>query len=412
MPLVVRSVRFLGGERYRLLVDAERGIPLFYPNLFATSQIRNGSLSVAAMETALAGIKHFFAFCDEAALEARIRGRQYFAPEELNAIRDHCRLTSEEVESGSRIRANGVLVLPGRQRMRVSKAYQYSRMSTVANYFEWLVAKILGSGATREDREEAARVADGLRKRRPRYRRQGQLDASDKALSEEARSLLRQVIEPAHPLNPFRDPGTAERNYLIVKLAADLGVRSGELLGIRISDIDFRQFRLTVHRRADDAEDSRMNEPNAKTFARTLPVGKGLIQRITIYVTEVRSKVPNASRNEFLFVTHKVGATQGDPISKETLKQVFRRLARVDPLLSDLHPHALRHTWNDEFSKSVDALPPDKRPTEAQEEQMRDHLMGWKQGSGSSATYNKRHLDREASAASLRLQEKMNDKFN
>lgn len=410
MPLMVRTVRFLGGERYRLLVDVESGQPLYYPNLFATSQIRNRSLSVAAMETALAAIKHFLLFCSEAELEVRIRNRRYFLPEELDAIRDHCQVTADGALKRPTARFKGGLVLASGKQHRVGKACQYSRLSTVANYFEWLVSKVLGSGATREDRNEAARVAGGLRLRRPRYRRTGQLLSEDRALSEEARSLLRQVIEPAHPMNPFRDAGTSERNYLIVKLAADLGLRSGELLGIRVSDIDFRQHRVTVHRRADDADDSRVNEPNAKTLARTLPVGKGLIQRLAIYITDVRSKVPNASRNEFLFVTHKLCSTQGEPISKETLKQVFRRLSSVDPILSRLHPHALRHTWNDEFSKRVDALPSDKRPTEAKEEQMRDHLMGWKQGSGSSATYNKRHLERAADAASLLLQERMNER--
>lgn len=411
MPLVVRSVRFLGGERYRLLVDAESGQPLYYPNLFVTSQVRNRSLSVAAMETALASIKHFLAFTGEAELEARIRSGQYFSHEELDAIRDHCQVTSDGALKRSVTPFKGGLVLASGKQERVSKAYQYIRLSTVANYFEWLVFKILGLGATRKDRDEAGRVAKGLRRRRPRYRRAGHSPTEHKALTEEARTLLRQVIEPNHPLNPFRDPGTSERNCLIVRVAADLGLRSGELLGLRISDVDFRQHRVTVHRRADDADDSRVNEPNAKTLARTIPLGKGLVQRLAMYVTDVRSKVPNASRNEFLFVTHKACSTQGEPISKETLKQVFRRLASVDPILSGLHPHALRHTWNDEFSKRVDALPLDKRPTEANEEQMRDHLMGWKQGSGSSATYNKRHLERAATAASLQLQEKLNEKY-
>lgn len=41
------------GERYCLLVDRKAGIPLYYSNLFVTTKIRNDSLSVSAMETAL-----------------------------------------------------------------------------------------------------------------------------------------------------------------------------------------------------------------------------------------------------------------------------------------------------------------------------------------------------------------------
>lgn len=410
MSLAVRSTRFLSGERYRLLVDAESGLPLYYANLYVTTQVRNHSQSVATMEAALTALKHFHAYVEETVLEGRIRNRQFFTTEELDAIRDHCQRPSEAPEKYTALRPQGVLSLPGRPRRRVGKAYQYSRLSTIATYFEWLVEMIHRSALTPADREEAARVSNGLRKRRPRYRRQDQLDAEDKALSEEASQLLREVIEPRHPLNPFTDPAVAERNYLIVKLAADLGVRSGELLGIRISDIDFREFRLTVHRRADDREDSRVNEPNAKTLARTLPVGKGFIQRITTYVTGVRSKTPNAAGNAFLFVTHKPGPTQGEPISKETLKQVFKRLGHVHPTLSGLHPHALRHTWNHDFSKRIDEMPPERRPSEAEEEQMRNLLMGWKQGSGSAAIYNLRHIRRKADAASLALQDELNDK--
>lgn len=409
MSLVVRATRFSNGERYRLLVDPDTGLPLYYPNLYVTSQIRNRSLAVATMEAVLTALKHFHAYCDEETLEARVRNRDYFSTEELDAIRDHCQLATQESEERASYRAQGVLSLPVRAPRRVSKAYQYSRLSAVASYVEWLVPTIHGSGVPLADREEAVRVANGLRARRPRYRRQGLLGAADKALSEEARHRLREVIEPTHALNPFRDPGIAERNYLIVKLAADLGVRSGELLGTRISDIDFREFRLTVHRRADDRDDSRLNEPNAKTLARTLPIGRGLIQRLTTYVTGVRSTVPNAGRNEFLFVSHKQGPTQGQPLSKESLKQVFKRIAESHPALHGVHPHALRHSWNDEFSKRLDALPSERRPSEAEEAQMRDHLMGWKQGSGTSAAYNTRHIKRQADAASRALQEKLDE---
>ena len=41
------------GERYCLLFDAQTRHPLYYPNLYVTTQVRNNSLSLAAMETAL-----------------------------------------------------------------------------------------------------------------------------------------------------------------------------------------------------------------------------------------------------------------------------------------------------------------------------------------------------------------------
>jgi integrase len=46
------------------------------------------------------------------------------------------------------------------------------------------------------------------------------------------------VIEPDHPENPFESK-VRFRNYLILGLLLDLGIRRGELLGIRIEDCRF-----------------------------------------------------------------------------------------------------------------------------------------------------------------------------
>ncbi len=45
------------GERYCLLVDKSSNLPLYFPNLFITTQVRNKSLSLSAMNAALNGIK-------------------------------------------------------------------------------------------------------------------------------------------------------------------------------------------------------------------------------------------------------------------------------------------------------------------------------------------------------------------
>jgi hypothetical protein len=50
-----KSFVMQSGERYCLLFDKTAGMPLFYPNLFVTTQVRNQSNSVAAMESALSG---------------------------------------------------------------------------------------------------------------------------------------------------------------------------------------------------------------------------------------------------------------------------------------------------------------------------------------------------------------------
>ena len=54
---LIKTFVMATGERYCVLADKQTGVPLFYPNLFVTTQIRNNSQSLSAMETAFNGIQ-------------------------------------------------------------------------------------------------------------------------------------------------------------------------------------------------------------------------------------------------------------------------------------------------------------------------------------------------------------------
>lgn len=75
---------------------------------------------------------------------------------------------------------------------------------------------------------------------------------------------LFEVIKPGSDLNPF-SIDVQRRNRLMILLLFYLGIRGGELLNIRIQDIDFSTNRIRIFRRADELADSRTNQPHAKT---------------------------------------------------------------------------------------------------------------------------------------------------
>ena len=77
----IKSFVMQSGERYCLLFDKTTGMPLFYPNLFVTTQVRNKSNSVAAMESALSSINVLQSFCDERGLDLtdRFLKREFFS---------------------------------------------------------------------------------------------------------------------------------------------------------------------------------------------------------------------------------------------------------------------------------------------------------------------------------------------
>ena len=67
-------------ERYCLLIDSDSDLPLFYPNLYVTTQIRNKSLSYSAMEATLSSISVLISFLDaqNEDIEKRIREGLFF----------------------------------------------------------------------------------------------------------------------------------------------------------------------------------------------------------------------------------------------------------------------------------------------------------------------------------------------
>ena len=87
---------------------------------------------------------------------------------------------------------------------------------------------------------------------------------------------------------------------------------------------------------------------------------------------------------------------------------MIKRIAASNPQLIELHGHLLRHTWNDNFSNFIDEqarLPGGVKLNSADEEKIRSQEMGWQEGSGTSASYNRRHIERKGQEASLKMQE-------
>ena len=390
------NCRWQSGERYPMLVNAETALPPWEPMLFVTTQLRNANKSVATMEAALGAIHVLLAFAQAQGidLEQRVLSRQYLTVSELDALCDWAgRNHRQEDNRGKPHRAE-----------TICKGHQYNRLSWIALYFAWYADAVPIAPHAPEADESIHKLVRAIRARRPRWGREGLI--RDRALTSEQWDRLIELVEPSHPDNPFRDPRVAERNALLVLMLAYVGLRRGELLGLQVPDIDWQQQTLTIHRRPDNPEDSRTRQPRAKTLARTVPVPAHLIERIDRYVRETRRSTKGANTHRYLFVVHRQGPQEGEPLSESGVTKVFAILRRSDPLLAPVHPHTLRHSWNWKFSQGIDQSPKETRPSPAQEERARSHLMGWREGSGTAARYNRRHTEEQAGKLALLMYEK------
>lgn len=390
------------GERYCLVVDHSTGLPEFYPNLFLTTQIRNkgdASSTILAAASNLVVLLHFLE-CRDIDLHSRLLAKEFFKPHELDDLRDFAQRKQGKIPSTP---TGNVLFIKDRFEASmdtVENGTLHSRLTTFANYLCWLGKHFLDDSG-QEAIEQLNAMSEQIKVRRPSKKNRNS-GLQDRSLNDEQLDVLFEVIRIQSDLNPF-SPEVQRRNRLMILLLYHLGIRGGELLNIRIKDIDFGINRLAIVRRADEKDDPRSREPNAKTRDRILPLADTLAKELHDYIIQDRRKVQRATKNDFLFITHKIGPTVGQPISKAGYYKVISIVSVISPQLYTITGHMLRHTWNRKFSEKMDAM--DQPLSEEYQEQIRSAIMGWKPGSGTGAIYTKRVIQERAYKAALSLQE-------
>jgi integrase len=399
----IKTLIMTSGERYCLLFERTTGVPLFYPNLYVTTQVRNNSLSLSAMEMALTSINVLLSYCMNGGIdiEKRFRQRNFFTLNELDGIRDFCQQRFRQMATAP----TGPVRVGGKPKQKPSmtakSSTEYVRITYIGKYAKWL-AEILQTGPLdRQTAEEISAMQKRLESRRPKRKERNQL-RGEKGLDEHQVDLLTELVRLGAEGNPFPDPAVQVRNRLVIFILLHLGKRGGELLSIRARDIDWQNNQIVIARRADAKDDPRPRQPLTKTLDHRLPVEPSLMQEIRRYISEIRNKVPNARKHDYLFVTHKSGPTQGQPLSISAFQKMIKVIANTTPELHNLHGHALRHTWNHRFSVYMDTM--DNPPSQEVQEKLRSYLQGWKEGSGTAKWYNQRFTQEKAMKFGLELQ--------
>lgn len=398
--LRIRSFVMQSGERFALIVEKSTGVPVYAANLFLTTQVRNcgrSSSSVKAYAGHLVALLGFFSsHCIDIAV--RIRDGRFLSDFELQAMQDYL---GQQLPKDS---TDGDAIVGRRKKgaaaPEVSKKTQKIRLLVAAKYLEWLArqeldhSRVLPAGVKE--------MVGAIRCRCPRGKDRN-TGLVDRSLSPEEESTLLKLVGVTSPLNPFSE-SVRHRNRLMILVEYELGIRGGELLNIRIGDFNFATNHLDIIRRADQADDPRTEQPLVKTRDRRLVLSDWMMKEIHNFILYERKKVPHAKKSAYLFVTHKAGPTQGQPLSIAAYKKMWAKIHDASPTLRAVTGHSLRHHWNYKFSQFVDNTSPPI--SEAREQAMRSQQQGWKPGSGVAARYNRRSIIAKANEVSLRLQEK------
>jgi integrase len=418
------SVHVLGeGERVPLLHD-EQGLPLFYPTLFATSQLRNAGAAVNTIRNKLADLIvllrweqiHGRDLIDE------FRSGRFLTVADVVSLRDFAKLDMRHWQRGedrSRRRSSGVVdfveagVSSSPAQAAIGGQQHFNRLSTFADYLEFTASVVTQHQNSPQTAEEIRRMAKTIRKHRPRglvKQRADELDERSPPSELVERFMAIGAEGDAH--NPFRRPDIQLRNAIIFGLLRHTGMRRGELLSLRLDQFELGHEPLVwIRRNHDDKDDSRRYQPVTKTKERPLPLPEALANQIDRYIMQVRAKVGPARRHPYLLVSHRKGSTWGKPLSVSALNsQIFARMREVEPALEVIHPHAFRHHFNYELSVSIDKHNAKTRAgtertqaspiSEVRELDIRAAVNGHRSKS-SGARYNRRHI-REASDRAVR----------
>jgi len=381
---IIRMLVLKGGERLPVLLGRTSMQPLFDPLVYVTSRLRGRAANTVQQH--LVGLQVLLGFCSERHIELadRVRSGEFFSTSELDGL----------VASTSRGRAPGASKLPPR---RLSRQTNANRLRAIRAYLAWMSARRLHELSAGERFPERYRLARErllleLQARLPSVRVQiGQRTG----LTHKQRLQLLSAIDPDSPSNPWASRRCRARNFLILRLLYELGIRRGELLALRLEDIDVRQCRLSIRRRHDDPRDPRRRQPVAKTEERILEIEPGLSSGLSSYILKSRHLLPASRKHGFLFIDTRLGA----PLSSSGLDKVFAQLRAVSGLPADLTSHVLRHDWNERFSDLMD----EKGVKPGDDQRLRMFLQGWT-WAGSAQRYNRRHIVKRANEALLAMQ--------
>lgn len=222
---------------------------------------------------------------------------------------------------------------------RLSAATVARILAATSSFYEWAIAAELYIGAENplQKRDDPA-LAKVLDRHRP--------FVGDASRQRPIRRVVRVRLPIRLPrplsredIDALMASMTSQRDLAIFLLMLDGGMRPGEVLCLRLTDISYGHRRVTIRKRDDHPRGARAKSRRERVVdlheARTLDT-------VSRYVLHERS--PDAS-SDFVFLVDGTGVRQNEPLSYQAVVRGFaRRLDRLGIRSPEKTPHALRHT--------------------------------------------------------------------
>ena len=350
--------RYSSGQRVPLLVQDGLAAPLpkLVPFIYVQLKLRHRAYNTASAH--LRAIQAFYTYAESRELdidEAILAGRF----EAILALLDGYAIWLQSGRQADNLIARiGTVKTASFPQIDPCTRDQYLRL--LKRYLSWCVTRYIPrarQNAINQANIEVvfADVADVIERRfeshiinvRPnkaRYR----------SLTDTQLQIIRALIRPGTAENPFPER-LQLRNWLMIELLLETGIRRGELLKLYTTDINKGSHHayVSINDREHDPGDPRAEEPALKTHGRTVGISAQLYEVYEHYILGERRPLrygkPMKLLYRYLFISDR-----GRPLSIRALSNVLDRLflniELAHPgLLPTLSAHDFRHTFADSF---------------------------------------------------------------
>ncbi len=178
-----------------------------------------------------------------------------------------------------------------------------------------------------------------------------------KGLTQDQAKFLVKCLDPESEAIFGRDKAVRFRNYISVIIMLNYGLRPGELLSLKVEDIEFGAISaIRVTRRAPDISDKRRPRPQIKRNGRVLPIDNSkLAKRLDEYIMKWRDQLElkSVEQSDYLILSD-----EGRPLSQASLVQLFQLLRTrfPDELPVGLSAKSLRHTFSSNMERELRAI--------------------------------------------------------
>lgn len=387
----------INGARGKVLVQEH--MPVYYPNLYVTLELAGRALNTKHKYLEHIGLVEKFLAHEGIDLIARLERRpssRYLTDSEISRLVADAALHKSVLDkkyAGARLLQSAYKI--------VGRVHAQQRLEAAREYLKFLYEK-LGDEVTRytaiDDVE--GRINRKIISARPSWKKNKNEDI--KGLTDQERERLLQVMHPSSVENPFANEAIKLRNYIILLLGLEMGLRRSEMLLIKLSDISWHKKELSVVNLENEGIDPRTLAPQFKTHERILVMGDELLFAIKTYVDTYRTnknRPPAAKEHPFLLISHR--RNEGKPLSVKALDGIFPRASSATPELTHVHPHLLRHdavyTLLESMRKDLEKLTPEDRTTQVQK--VLTYAFGWSSNSDMPGLYGAKFWKEEANRA-------------